>query len=63
MKNAIEIIENLIKEHEASGYCTNYEEAEDCIEYDVTASFDKFYDVGRYETLTNLLNDIKNIGA
>lgn len=62
MKNVIEHIENLIKEHEASGYCTEEKEAAEWIERDPVIAFDKFYDVGRYETLVNLLNDIKNIG-
>ena len=60
MKNVIELIENLIKEHEESGYCTDYEDAEN--ELDPQTSLMLAYDCGHYETLTNLLNDIKNIG-
>lgn len=55
-------IETLLKEHEASGYCTNYDWAMNELGKDVQNAFDYAYDCGRYETLTNLLNDIKNIG-
>lgn len=54
----IQYIENLIQEHEESGYCTDYKEAGHS---PFVESLDKFYDVGRYETLTNLLTDIKNM--
>jgi hypothetical protein len=48
----INLIENLIAEHENEGYCTDFDEAE--------TSNDN-YDSGRYETLVNLLYDIKKI--
>ena len=48
----IELIENLLDEHEKNGYCTNFNEAETDFEC---------YDSGRYESLKNLLDDIRNI--
>ena len=57
MNKAIELINQLIKEHEQSGYCTDYEHA---LQTEKTEQ--AFYDVGRYETLTNLYNELKRIG-
>ena len=63
MKNkVIDLIKLLIKEHEEAGCCTDYKEADEWTEHDTVVAFDKFYDLGRYETLINLLNDIKKIG-
>lgn len=62
MNKAIELIKQLINEHEMSGYCTNQREAEEFIERDPVVAFDKFYDLGRYETLVNLLNELERIG-
>ena len=57
----INFIEELIKEHEETGYCTNYDMAQNELNRDVQNAFDLSYDCGRYETLINLLNDIKQI--
>ena len=62
MQKAIELIEKLIKEHEDGGYCTNYDEANNLLFDDEVIGM-KFYDCGRYETLINLLNDLKRMGA
>lgn len=63
MKDKIlNLINDLINEHASSGYCTDYNEAQDWIEHDPVVAFDKFYDVGRYETLKNLWNKIKYLG-
>lgn len=62
MNKAVELIKKLINEHEMSGYCTNQSEAEEMIELDPVVAYDKFYDVGRYETLVNLLNELERIG-
>ena len=49
MKDKIlNLINDLINEHASSGYCTDYTEAQEWIEYDPVVAFDKFYDVGRY---------------
>ena len=64
MQKAIELIEKLIKEHEDSGYCTNYDDATKEYEagiVEIECLFDKSFDVGRYETLINLLNDLKKL--
>ena len=60
MNKALELIQQLIKEHETSGYCTDYEQAQET--EDPEQSFVFAYDVGRYETLTNLYNELKRIG-
>ena len=60
MKNIIELIENLIKEHYESGYCIDWEAVEATTDAETAMYW--AYDCGRYETLTNLLNDIKKIG-
>ncbi len=60
MKNTlIEKLKELIKEHEESNYCIDYELAEN--ELDPQTSLMMAYDVGRYETLVNLLNDLKRM--
>ena len=59
MKKSIELIKKLIKEHEQSGFCTNYDEAES--EKDPSKCFYMAYDVGRYETLCNLYNKLKRM--
>ena len=63
MKKAIELIEQLIKEHEESGYCTDYDKATEIQAEmaDGESGFNAAYDVGRYETLVNLLNDLKRM--
>ena len=61
MKNkAIDLIKLLIKAHEEAGCCTDYKEADEWAEHDTVVAFDKFYDIGRYETLVNLLHDLEN---
>lgn len=60
MKKAIELIKQLIKEHEESNYCIDYEEALN--EIDPQTSLMYAYDSGRYETLVNLLHDLEKIG-
>ena len=62
MNKAIELIKKLINEHEMQGYCTKQSEAEECIEQDAVAAFDKFYDLGHYEALVGLLNELERIG-
>lgn len=59
MKKAIELIKLLIHEHEETGYCTDYEDAEN--ELDPQTSLMLAYDCGRYETLVNLLNDLERM--
>ena len=59
MKRAIELLENLIKEHEESNFCTNWDEAQD--ELDAERAAFLGYDCGRYETLTKLLDELKLI--
>ena len=59
MQRVIELIETLIKEHEEDNYCTDYREVEQ--ELDSEKAIFLAYDCGRYETLTNLLNDLKKL--
>lgn len=65
MENKIQqIIDELklhIKDHEEQGFCTDYRDAEKSIEYSIDESFDKFYDVGRYNTLTEILYFIEKL--
>ena len=62
MNKAIELIKKLINEHEMQEYCTKQSEADEWIDHDVIVALDKFYDLGRYETLVNLLNELERIG-
>ena len=62
MNKAIELIKYQIREHEKEGFCTDQKVAEEWIEKDAVAAFDKFYDLGRYETLLDLLNILEKIG-
>lgn len=55
----IKHIEFLINEHNKSGYCCDWNEV--LKEEDSQLCINKSCDVGRHETLCNLLNDIKNI--
>lgn len=55
----INLIEELIKEHIESEYCTDYEDALN--ELDPQTSVMYAYDAGRYEALTNLLDQIKTV--
>lgn len=61
MNKALKLIEELIKEHEESGYCTDYKHALCCTIVDPETDFNNAYDVGRYETLTNLYNELKRM--
>ena len=62
MKDKIlNLINDLIKEHEETGYCTNYDMAQNELNRDVQHAFDLAYDCGRYETLVNLLSDIEKL--
>ena len=59
MNKALELINQLIKEHEQDGCCTDYEQAEN--ELDPQTSIMYAYDCGRYETLCNLYNELKRM--
>lgn len=59
MNRAIELLEQLIGEHEASEYCTNYDEAQN--ELDSERAIFLAYDCGRYEAFTYLLNELKQL--
>lgn len=61
MKKAIELIENWIAEHEMSCYCTDYDKAETTLKTDAEQGFNMAYDVGRYETLVNLLIELEEL--
>ena len=55
-KEIIKQLELLIQEHKKE-YCTDWEQVYQCD--DLEQSIYLAYDVGRYETLVNLLNEIK----
>ena len=55
----IEHIKFLINEHCELDYCCNWDTVLNA--EDSQLCINKAYDVGRYETLSNLLNDIKNM--
>lgn len=54
----IDHIQHLINEHIESNYCTDWEQVLECDFYDEICLM-KAYDCGRYDTLINLLNEIK----
>ena len=56
MNRAIDLIQSLIKEHEENEYCTDWEEVENELDADRAGFIG--YDVGRYETLKQLLADL-----
>ena len=51
----IDYLIHIAYEHRTNNFCTSYKEAEECIEKNVLQSFDKFYDVGRYDTIHEIL--------
>lgn len=62
MKNKIiSYLSQLIYEHDVNNFCTSYEKAKESIETDPVSSFDKFYDVGRYDTLHEILSIIQKM--
>lgn len=62
MNKAIKLIKYLIKEHEKEGFCTTQEQAEEWIERYPVRAFDKFFELGRYETLVDLLDTLEKLG-
>lgn len=56
----IEHLENLIAEHEMTCYCTDWDRVLN--ENNKEKAIYSAYDVGRYETLVNLLIDLETIG-
>ena len=60
-QNIINYLNQLIAEHKESNFCTSYKEATNSIECSFDESFDKFYDVGRYDTLQELLFVVKEM--
>ena len=59
MKKVIEYLENLIAEHEMECYCTDWDKVLN--ESDFETAVNTAYDVGRYETLVNILIDIESM--
>ena len=57
----ISYLSQLIYEHDVNNFCTSYEKAEESIEADINKAFDKFYDVGRYDTLHEVLSIIQKL--
>ena len=63
MNKALEHIKKLIDEHIKDGYADNESFIEcDLNNNDIEAALNDSYDIGRYETLTNLYNELKRIG-
>lgn len=48
-------LKKLIKEHTENAFCTSYEEATETLMTDVEGATNQFYDVGRYDTLKEVL--------
>lgn len=55
-------LHNLIYEHEVSNFSTDYDKAKEILEMDAEQGFNAAYDVGRYETLKEMLRLIQKIG-
>lgn len=53
----------LINEHAVNAFCTSYEEATETMEQDLELATNQFYDVGRYDTLKEVLQIIQNMRA
>ena len=59
MNRAIDLIQHLINEHYENKYCTDWQEVLDCDDIsDCEKGLNLAYDVGRYETLKQLLADL-----
>lgn len=61
-EKAIKLIKYLIREHENEGLCTEISEAEKQIPQNAELVINKIYELGRYETLVDLLNTLERIG-
>ena len=59
---AIKLIKYLIKEHEKANLCTELSEASEQVPKSLKSFIDKIYELGRYETLVDLLNTLESIG-
>ena len=59
----IQQLHNLIYEHELSNYCTDYDKATQILAFDSEQGFDCAYDVGRYDTLKEVLQIVQKMEA
>lgn len=53
----------LIKDHTENAFCTSYEEATETLMTDVEGATNQFYDVGRYDTLKEVLQIVQKMEA
>ncbi len=62
-EKAIKLVKYLIREHENENLCTKMSEAEAVIPKEIKADLGlyKLYELGRYETLVDLLNTLEKI--
>lgn len=51
----------LLKDHTANAFCTSYEEATETLMTDVEGATNQFYDVGRYDTLKEVLQIVQKM--
>lgn len=61
MIGLLDYINNEIKEHIDSGYCTNYDIALDQVAQNVEIGADYMYDIGRYDTLLQFKKLIEEV--
>ena len=61
MNRAIELVHNLIYEHETSNFQTDYDAAIETLAEDAEAGFNEAYDVGRYEALKEVLRMLQQL--
>ena len=62
MNKAIELIKYLIREHEKAGFCTEQNDEIERFMQSAPVAFDRTYQLGRYETLVDLLDTLEKIG-
>lgn len=60
-EKAINLIKYLIREHENEGLCIELSEAEKQIPLSSELVINKIYELGRYETLVDLLNTLERM--
>lgn len=58
-QKTIELLHNLIYEHETQNFCTDYDRAMEILAEDAEQGFNAAYDVGRYEALKEVLRELQ----
>lgn len=61
-EKAVNLLKYLIREHEKENFCAKLSEEEEQIQQKIPTLVNKVYQLGRYETLVDLLNTLERMG-